>query len=167
MLLKYLLLWYNIFDMTPQLNFPMSIQLSAEAALNSLAELEASLLRLQRQKLQLENQEKALMQAMSQASKVRLDGLITESGVAPQALADLVRRTVNSSARRTPVDASKLAQPFVRKAALKYRHPDEPALVWSGRGKTPLWIKELQVAGRLHEAKLESDDDEGEDDGDI
>lgn len=150
--------------MTPSLSFPASLQVSAEAALNSLAQLEASLLRLQRQKMQIEQQEKALMQAMARASQHRLDGLIQESGLAPQALADLVRRTVHSSARKTKVDASKLAQPFVRKAALKYRHPDEPALVWSGRGKTPLWIKDLQAAGRLHEAQLDGDDDE--DDGD-
>ncbi len=143
--------------------FSPSIQLSADAALRSLADLEASLLRLQRQKLQLEQQEKALMQAMGQASQHHLNGLIAEAGLAPEVLEDLVRRTVSSSVRKTKVDASKLAQPFVRKAALKYRHPDEPALVWSGRGKTPVWIKALETQGRLQEALIHAQDDDEDD----
>ncbi len=28
-----------------------------------------------------------------------------------------------------------------RKAPIKFRHPDHPELVWSGRGKTPQWVK--------------------------
>jgi DNA-binding protein H-NS len=140
-----------------------SIQLSADAALSSLADLEASLLRVQRQKLQLEQREKALMQALGEASQQRLSGLIEESGMAPNAFSELVRRAVGSSARKTKVDTSKLAQPFVRKASLKFRHPDEPALVWSGRGKTPVWIKELDQAGRLDEARLSQTDDEDDD----
>jgi DNA-binding protein H-NS len=154
--------------MSPQSLFTHSIQVSAEAALSSLADLEASLLRVQRQKLQLEQREKVLMQALGQASQQRLSGLIEESGMPPDAFSDLVRRSVGSSARKTKVDSSKLAQPFVRKAALKFRHPDEPALVWSGRGKTPNWIKELDQAGRLHEARLGQAEDEDDDweDGD-
>lgn len=29
----------------------------------------------------------------------------------------------------------------------KYRHPDNPALTWTGRGRTPVWIEELQRQG--------------------
>lgn len=38
-----------------------------------------------------------------------------------------------------------------RKGALnppKYRHPENPALTWSGRGRQPAWIKEGLEAGK-------------------
>lgn len=28
-----------------------------------------------------------------------------------------------------------------RKVALKYRSPDDPTLTWTGRGKTPVWLR--------------------------
>ena len=30
----------------------------------------------------------------------------------------------------------------------KYRHPEKPALTWSGRGRQPAWIKEGLEAGK-------------------
>ena len=30
----------------------------------------------------------------------------------------------------------------------RYRHPDDPNLTWSGRGKRPAWITEALAAGR-------------------
>lgn len=33
----------------------------------------------------------------------------------------------------------------------KYRHPDDPEITWSGRGRTPTWLKELEDNGRDRE----------------
>ena len=33
-------------------------------------------------------------------------------------------------------------------AAAKYRHPENPALTWSGRGRKPQWFVEALEAGR-------------------
>ena len=33
----------------------------------------------------------------------------------------------------------------------KYRHPDNPALTWSGRGKRPIWINEALASGKTLE----------------
>lgn len=33
-------------------------------------------------------------------------------------------------------------------AAAKYRHPDNPALTWSGRGRKPNWLAAEEAAGR-------------------
>lgn len=30
----------------------------------------------------------------------------------------------------------------------KYRHPDNPELTWSGRGRQPAWVKEVLEAGQ-------------------
>ena len=32
--------------------------------------------------------------------------------------------------------------------AAKYRHPDNPALTWTGRGKRPTWINEALASGK-------------------
>lgn len=34
---------------------------------------------------------------------------------------------------------------------VKYRHPENPVLTWSGRGKRPNWINEWLAAGRTLE----------------
>ena len=83
------------------------------------------------------------------------------------AFSELVRRTVQSSVRMPGSDSENLSQTFVRKAPIKFRHPDKPALVWSGRGKKPLWIKALEEEGRLEEARAWGDDDEYDDDDDF
>lgn len=33
-------------------------------------------------------------------------------------------------------------------AAVKYRHPDNPGLTWSGRGKRPIWVNEALASGK-------------------
>lgn len=30
----------------------------------------------------------------------------------------------------------------------KYRHPENPSLTWSGRGRKPSWINEAEAAGK-------------------
>jgi DNA-binding protein H-NS len=34
------------------------------------------------------------------------------------------------------------------KVEAKYRHPDDPALTWTGRGKRPAWLTEALAAGK-------------------
>ena len=31
---------------------------------------------------------------------------------------------------------------------VRFRHPDDPSKVWSGRGRKPVWIKEWEQGGR-------------------
>lgn len=43
-------------------------------------------------------------------------------------------------------------KPTVKVVAVKYRHPVNPALTWTGRGKRPQWVTEyLAVEGRTIE----------------
>lgn len=37
------------------------------------------------------------------------------------------------------------------KAAIKYRHPENPELTWTGRGVMPKWMRALLEAGRTRE----------------
>jgi len=42
------------------------------------------------------------------------------------------------------------------KVVPKYRHPDDPSLTWTGRGKRPTWVVEWVSSGRsLDEAAIE------------
>lgn len=34
------------------------------------------------------------------------------------------------------------------KAPAKFQHPDDPSKTWSGRGRKPVWVKELEESGR-------------------
>lgn len=36
-------------------------------------------------------------------------------------------------------------------AAVKYRHPDDPGLTWSGRGKRPNWVNDALASGKTLE----------------
>ena len=36
-------------------------------------------------------------------------------------------------------------------AAPRYRHPDDPDRTWSGRGRTPRWIRDAEAAGQDRE----------------
>lgn len=38
--------------------------------------------------------------------------------------------------------------------AVKYRHPENPNLTWSGRGKRPTWMNEALASGRTLEEFL-------------
>ena len=35
-----------------------------------------------------------------------------------------------------------------RPTTVRFRHPDDPSKVWSGRGRKPVWVKEWEGSGR-------------------
>jgi DNA-binding protein H-NS len=43
------------------------------------------------------------------------------------------------------------AKPKSAPAPVKYRHPETPALTWSGRGRKPQWFVEALDAGKAAE----------------
>ncbi len=124
---------------------------------DSPEEIEASLARVRRQLRQLEQREKQLMQALGEAGARRIAGLLSAGGLATTELEGLMRSTVGSSARLAGESPDGQAGPAVRKAPIRFRHPDQPGLVWSGRGKTPLWVKALEAQGRIEQARLPQD----------
>ena len=57
------------------------------------------------------------------------------------------------AARKPRVSAKKIAdKPAKKPAAILYRHPENPALTWTGgRGRPPKWIKDWEASGRSRE----------------
>lgn len=97
------------------------------------------------------------MRLLGQASARRLSGLLAQAGTNNADLQGLVRSTIGVSARKSGTPAAPSAPTTAaRKAPIQFRHPDEPGLVWSGRGKTPRWVSALQAQGRLEQARLPS-----------
>jgi DNA-binding protein H-NS len=121
-----------------------------------LEEIQAGLARVSVERLRLDEREKALLLALGRVSAQRLNVLSGQLQAKGLVMENVLKRTVNASAKKPRLDQSKLAQPFVRKAPVQFRHPEQAGLVWSGRGKTPLWVKELQAQGRLDTARVKA-----------
>ena len=66
-------------------------------------------------------------------ARAKLDAIAKEMGYS---LADLIGSEVKPN--RAPVPA-------------KYRHPENPSLTWSGRGRKPLWFVAALDAGKTPE----------------
>lgn len=141
----------------PQLPvFAPPVDPQAESNWTSTEEIQAALARVRRQKLRLEQREQQLLQALAVATRGRVRELVEAGGVPAPALEGMLRRAVASSRRgaapsSTPQDTVAI---HARKAPLRFRHPDDPGLVWSGRGKTPRWVQTLQAQGRLEQARI-------------
>lgn len=61
------------------------------------------------------------------------------------------------AARKPRIGTKKFPdKPGKKPAAILYRHPENPALTWTGgRGRPPKWIKDWEAAGRsLEEARV-------------
>ena len=48
-------------------------------------------------------------------------------------------------------DASEKVRKVTKPVAVKYRHPQDTSLVWSGRGRQPKWVVEFITAGGVLE----------------
>lgn len=120
---------------------------SAEDLLRELSQLRLH-------KLRLEQREKHLLLALGEAAAQRLADLDRGLSIEGVALQEVMKRTLGSSARKPVMDSSKMAGAFVRKAPIKFQHPQDPSLVWSGRGKQPAWVRELEKRGQLDLARL-------------
>jgi DNA-binding protein H-NS len=117
-----------------------------------LAELASELQQLKLARARLERRERVLVQTLAESCQRRLDQMVRLPEGARLELTLL--STLQSVAQKPMLDPSKLAQSFIRRVPIKYRHPEQPSLVWSGRGKVPRWVAELQQQGRLEEARL-------------
>lgn len=72
------------------------------------------------------------------AARAELEELARARGFT---LAELLEAAPARSRRRAAREAP----------AAKYRHPENPALTWSGRGRIPGWIKAHEAAGKSRE----------------
>lgn len=72
------------------------------------------------------------------AIQASIQATLNENGVT---LAEVFPEAV--SKRRGPKPGTRVAP--------KYQHPTQPEVTWSGRGKTPVWLRTLEQDGRARE----------------
>jgi DNA-binding protein H-NS len=89
-----------------------------------------------------DREKRAALKAAEEAARERgfslsdLMGLVAAAGGRGRG-----RRTASARAESAPPPA-------------RYRNPANPSQTWSGRGRRPGWIHELESAGRLAEAEI-------------
>ena len=85
------------------------------------------------------------------------DLIIEPSNVAIRDVGDLSQQQIidlAASIGETPDSLFGLKPKKGSKSPPKFRHPDDPALTWTGRGKSPRWITELEQAGHKRDEYL-------------
>jgi len=68
---------------------------------------------------------------------------------------DKVSKTGNPAKAGNAIKSAGGKKPSSRagiKVPIKYQHPTQSHLNWTGRGKTPAWVSELKAAGELDKA---------------
>jgi len=80
---------------------------------------------------------KDIEKAMSDVEKTARKAALADAEKAAQKHGFSLSELTGSGAKR----AKKAA------AAPKYRHPENPAVTWSGRGRQPAWFKEALAGG--------------------
>lgn len=117
----------------------------------------AQLEKIRAAKLKLEKEEQRLMsrthdKVLAQIVQLAHSAGLTASQIAA-ALGSKGKTAGKASAKTAKAPKAKRATAG-KKVAPKYRNPANPEQAWTGRGRTPLWVQELQNAGNLASAEI-------------
>jgi DNA-binding protein H-NS len=132
---------------------------------DELEAFEKELADIRRQRMILDQHERAILVQHRRHALMRIERLMEASGLSPEDLELMIRRSTDVGRKRA-VEQNGLKE--VKRVAPKFRHPDDPNLTWSGRGKTPLWVKALMAAGQLDSARVDPKfDDDGDESSEV
>jgi len=134
----------------------------------------SQLTKIRKEKELLEKKERALLSKTNSQALSQIKAIMKESGLTLDALVAGLKGK-SSSAKVDAGTPSKAAAP--KKAAsskgkakanskprvsragikvpIKFKHSSQPELTWTGRGKTPAWVTELEKAGKIDSAKVQ------------
>lgn len=87
-----------------------------------------------------------------QALSLRVIDAIKQYGITLSdfgAMAEPDLETYLTGLRRLMADGKNVQQskPATKSVPIKYRHPTQPGLAWTGRGSQPVWVREFLGAG--------------------
>jgi DNA-binding protein H-NS len=110
-------------------------------------------------RIKLEKEEQRLMSRTHDKVLAQIVQLAHSAGLtAEQISAALGGKSKAKSAKSTATKTPKAKRATAgRKVAPKYRDPANPALTWTGRGRTPAWVQALQAAGQLATAEIKAE----------
>jgi DNA-binding protein H-NS len=132
---------------------------------DDLDAFEKELADIRRQRMILDQHERAILVQHRRHALMRIERLMEASGLSPEDLELMIRRSTDVGRKRA---VEQIGLKEVKRVAPKFRHPDDPNLTWSGRGKTPLWVKALMEAGQIDRARVNPKfDEDGDDSSDV
>lgn len=109
--------------------------------------VEMQLARIRKAKADLDKKEKELLNRSQDKVIAKIVQLAKANGIAATQISAALKESKPVRAVRKP--AGKRG-----KVAPKYRNPSNAEQTWTGRGKAPLWAKELKAAGALDSAQI-------------
>lgn len=121
--------------------------------LTTVAQLE----KIRAAKLKLEKEEQRLMSRNHDKVLAQIVQLAHSSGLTAAQIATAMGskgKTAGKSITKPTKTLKAKRSTAGKKVAPKYRNPANPEQAWTGRGRTPLWVQELEKAGNLASAVI-------------
>jgi DNA-binding protein H-NS len=115
----------------------------------STLNIAAQLAKLRKERQAIEKKEKALLSKTNDQALAQIKAIMKDSGMSVD---DLLGALKVGKAQKIKKSAGTKVGTGVKagfKVPIKYRHPENAALEWTGRGKTPAWVQELKASGHL------------------
>lgn len=112
--------------------------------------VESQLAKIRKAKAELEKKEKALLNRTQGRAMERIVKIANENGISATQIIDALKQDKPRKEKRTATKSVTARA----KVAPKYRNPANPEQTWTGRGKQPLWVQELNKAGTLNTALI-------------
>jgi len=115
--------------------------------------MELQLAKIRKARELLDKKEKDLLSKTHDKTIAKIVQIAADSGITA---AEIVAAIKFRKTKRTGVvRVSPKKVPEKRgKVAAKYRNPADASQAWSGRGKMPMWVKQLHGAGQLETALI-------------
>lgn len=117
-------------------------------------DLAKELLAIQRERNKLDEREKSLLSGQKKEAIDRVLEIMAAARIDFSDLKSALKGASDLGIRQKGAKAKKDGAKPTKKVAPKFRHPDDPGIVWSGRGKTPVWLRELEKQGRAKQARV-------------
>ena len=116
-------------------------------------DLAKELIAIQRERNKLDAKEKALLSELKKDAVSRVLEIMDLAKINISDLRNALKGATELWVRQKGPQSKPGVKP-TKKVPPKFRHPDDPGVVWSGRGKTPVWLRELEKKGRGKEARV-------------
>lgn len=116
-------------------------------------DLAKELMAIQRERNKLDAKEKSLLAGQKKDAINRVLEIMQMARINIADLQTALKGAASLGMKQKGLKA-KLGSKPTKKVAPKFRHPDDPGIVWSGRGKTPVWLRDLEKKGRAKEARV-------------
>ena len=115
--------------------------------------IESQLAKIRKARELLEKREKELLSKTHDTTIAKIVQIASDNGITSAEIVAAIKFKKTKKTILVRASSKKVAEKR-RKIAAKYRNPEDASQAWSGRGKMPLWVKQLHEAGILENALI-------------